>query len=151
MQDTHSCCPPTFSLAPQWPPTFLFPESPLLLIPSRKKISIRFSKQSSGIFMKPSLFGSIFAKFVWSNNSLTVVDSVENRSLLQLQFILTEWHWPLIFLSFRAAYIFFFSLSEGLYQCSATSFHSRHTQQRSKSCGTPRPLIQTIHFMNYFE
>ena len=39
--------------------------------------------------MKLYLFGSIFAKIVWSNNCLIVVDSVENRSLLQLQFILT--------------------------------------------------------------
>ena len=65
----------------------------LLFLPSKKKIPIRFSKQSSGIFMKPSLFGWIFAKIVWSNNCLIVVDSVENRSLLQLQFILTGWHW----------------------------------------------------------
>jgi len=39
--------------------------------------------------MKPNLFGSILAKVVWSNNCLIVVDSVENRSLLQLQFIFT--------------------------------------------------------------
>jgi len=29
MQDRHSCCPPSFSLAPQFPPTFIILESPL--------------------------------------------------------------------------------------------------------------------------
>ena len=32
MQDRYSCCPPAFSLAPQWPPTFFILESPLVAL-----------------------------------------------------------------------------------------------------------------------